>query len=298
MNILPFASPFWLLCLLIIPIIIYLYIKNKFKRKSFIRFSNLSIIKASGGNVSRLKKHIIFSLHILAIIVLIFAMARPQYSLKTYVDVEGVDIVLLLDLSRSMKFIDGTHPDFEHITRGNRLYYYDKYGTIPNRLQIAKKVIKDFIRKRPNDQLGLVVFAEFPLSLCPLTLDHNILIEYLEDVSLERIGALGDTAIGDGIGIAINSLRTSKAKSKLVILLTDGNNNTGEKGPIEVARIAKRTKTKIYTIGIGDIKDVYEPDENAGKGFYVLRPVNHGERLDTSILNKNIRDNRCKKLCC
>ena len=130
--------------------------------------------------------------------------------------------MLLLDLSRSMKFVDGIDPQFEHHTRGNRLYYVDKYGNIPSRLKIAKKVIRDFINKRSNDQLGLVGFAEFPISLCPLTLDHNILIDYLENASLEKIGALGDTAIGDGIGASLNGLRSSNANSKLIILLTDG----------------------------------------------------------------------------
>ena len=245
MSFLPFANPLWLLSLLIIPVIIYLYVKDKFKRKIYLRFSNIKLIKTAGGEVSKIKRHLPFVLQMIALFFLIIALSRPQHDVRTFIDVEGVDIILLLDLSRSMKFVDGINPNFEHTTQGNRLYYYDKYDTVPSRLQIAKKVIRDFINKRTNDQLGLVGFAEFPIALCPPTLDHNILIEYLESASLEKIGALGDTAIGDGMGVALNGLKHSKANSKLIILLTDGNSNTGEKGPVEVAKIAAKMGVKI-----------------------------------------------------
>ena len=160
---------------------------------------------------------------------LILALARPQ-TLNTEREIltEGIDIVLSIDISGSMNAED-FHPQ--------------------NRLAVAKEEAKRFILGRKNDRIGLVVFAKKSITQCPLTQDYDILTHFLEQVQL---GTLQDgTAIGMGIANAVNRLRESKAKSKVIILLTDGENNAGNIDPLTAAQLAKGYKIKIYTIGIG-----------------------------------------------
>jgi Ca-activated chloride channel family protein len=166
-------------------------------------------------------------------VLLVIALARPQYgNEQTKVTTEGIDIVLTVDVSGSM-----LAEDFEI---GGRRY---------NRLYIVKQVVKDFIRKRSNDRIGLVVFAGRAYTQCPMTLDYGMLLQLLEKV---EIGMVEDgTAIGSAIGSSVDRLRGTKAKSKVIVLLTDGRNNAGEIDPFTAAEIAKAFGIKIYTIGAG-----------------------------------------------
>lgn len=165
---------------------------------------------------------------ILTLFFLIVALARPQSAFRQHdVQVEGVDIVLALDISGSMKAMDFR----------------------PNRLGVTKKVAAEFIKNRPTDRIGLVVYAGEAYTQCPVTTDHHTLLGLLDKVKFDLIE--DGTAIGDGLGTAINRLRDSDAKSKIIILLSDGVNNRGYMDPYSVAEIAKNMGIKVYTIGCG-----------------------------------------------
>ena len=168
-------------------------------------------------------------LRALVIVLLAFALARPQWGRKGQeISSEGVDIMLVLDISGSMRA--------EDFKPHNRLY-------------VAKQVIKDFIEGRHSDRIGLVVFSKQSFTQCPLTLDYGVLFNFLDQVDF---GMIEDgTAIGLAIANAVNRLRESDAKSKVVILLSDGRNNAGEIDPITAAQMAKAMKVKIYTVGAG-----------------------------------------------
>lgn len=172
--------------------------------------------------------HICFLLQLVAIAALIVALARPQtHDSERSSKVEGTDIVLCLDISSSMLATD----------------------LAPTRFQAAKDVARKFVSARPDDNIGLVVFSGESLSLMPLTSDKSAVINAISNVDM---GALNDgTAIGDGLSSAINRLVSGKAKSKSIILLTDGTNNAGDVAPSTAARIAKQKGIKIYTIGVG-----------------------------------------------
>lgn len=165
----------------------------------------------------------------LGMVLLALALARPQsgHSYMEYMT-RGVDIVLTLDCSSSM-----LSEDFKP----------------NNRFHVAKEVVKDFVSSRPNDRLGLVVFSGEAFTQCPLTLDHGVLLTFLEQAS---VGMMEDgTAVGNAVAVAVDRLRGSEAKSKVIVLLTDGKNNRGEIAPMTAAEIAKTYGIKIYTVGVG-----------------------------------------------
>ncbi|MCF7863668.1 MAG: VWA domain-containing protein, partial [Kiritimatiellales bacterium] len=173
-------------------------------------------------------------LYALGLVCLIVALARPQRGLdESRVRTEAVDMILLVGLSESMDT-----QDFVTLTR--RM----------SRLDAAKDVIERFLEKRPNDRIGMVGFATLPYAVAPLTLDHSWLVSRLEGLHTGMLDGRR-TAIGDGIASAVNRLRESKAKSKLIILLTDGSNNFGTLSPENAARAAEALGIKIYTIGAG-----------------------------------------------
>jgi Ca-activated chloride channel family protein len=188
---------------------------------------------------------------------LIVAIARPQRGLsESRINTEGVDIVLLLDLSTSMET-----PDFS------------RNGQRQTRIDSAKQVISDFIVKRKDDRIGMVGFAALPYSIAPLTLDHSWLVQRMDGL---RTGMLEDgTAIGDAIASAVNRLRDSKAKSRIVILLTDGINNRGELTPENAAQAAAALGIKVYTIGVGGGLPVQ-------RGFFTLPP----QEIDEATLKR------------
>lgn len=223
-----FAQPlYFLLLLLFIPILGW----QIWKRHKIKPGITLSTVKSFAGGKKTWKQRFFWLplfFRYLALVLIIVALARPQTAFKrNKIDVEGVDIVITLDISGSMKMMDFS----------------------PNRLEAAKKVAGDFIEGRPNDRIGLVVYAGEAFTQCPLTSDHQTLLGLLEKVKFELIE--DGTAIGDGLGTALNRLRESEAKSKIVILLTDGVNNTGYLDPYSAAEIAHNLGIKVYTVGCG-----------------------------------------------
>ena len=241
-----------ILILILIPLILANYASRK--ESGNLRFSSLNLFKnIKPGKAARLK-HLLISLRIFTIILLIIALARPQSGkAHSKIKTEGIDIVLALDVSGSMLAEDFTVKE-------------ERY----NRLYVAKEVVKDFIKWRENDRLGMVIFAGQAYTQCPLTLDYDILLQFLEKVN---IGMVEDgTAIGSAIGVCVNRLKSSTAKSKVVILLTDGRNNSGEIDPFTAAEIAKTFDIKIYTVGAGTKGLAPYPTKGAF-GFTVYKPM-------------------------
>jgi Ca-activated chloride channel family protein len=234
-----FKDPeFFFLFLLWLPTI-WMYIRRERHARPSVRFSDLSVVQKLSKTASVQARHIVFALRLCGIALIIIALARPQKgNTEEEVSTEGVDIVLVLDVSTSMKALD----------------FKPK-----NRLHVAKMRIGEFIEKRRHDRIGLVVFAARSYTKCPLTLDYNVLLGLLEDV---RFGDIEDgTAIGTAIATAAQRLKSSPAKSKVMILLTDGANNRGEISPQTAAAACAKLGMKIYTIGVGRPGEVPYPVE-------------------------------------
>lgn len=227
-----FRDPLILLFIfVIIPPFLYFHLCRRVS--NHIIFPSLEVMKHLKPSFFYRYRHIVIILRSMAITLLIVALARPQYgNEQTKVITEGIDIVLAVDISGSM-----LAEDFE---LGGRRY---------NRLYVVKQVVKDFIKRRTNDRIGLVVFAGRAYTQCPMTLDYGMLLQLLEKA---EIGMIEDgTAIGSAIGSSVDRLKDTKAKSKVMILLTDGRNNAGEIDPFTAAEIARAFGVKIYTIGAG-----------------------------------------------
>jgi Ca-activated chloride channel family protein len=225
------------------------------RRRASVNFPDGALLKTLPVSLTVRLQPLFPLLYAVGLACLIIAIARPQKGLsETHTNTEGVDIVLLLDLSTSMNT-----PDFAQ--NGQRL----------TRIASAKAVISDFIKKRTDDRIGMVGFAALPYSVAPLTLDHSWLVQRMDDL---RTGMLEDgTAIGDAIASAVNRLRNSEAKSRVVVLVTDGENNRGELSPENAAQAAAALGIKIYTIGIGGGLPVRQ-------GFFTQAP----EEIDTTAL--------------
>ena len=224
-----FQNPWFLLGLLAIPFLIWDYLHKNRRRKASIRFPSLAIVKRVPESLAYKLRHILVVLRVLTLGLLCVALARPQYGEAVEdVTTQGIDIVLALDLSTSMKIMD-FRPQ--------------------NRLFVAKRTIEKFILGRRNDRIGLVVFAGQAFTQCPLTLDYGVLVQFLKKADF---GMMDDgTAIGTGILTGLNRLRGSAAKSKVMVLLTDGENNAGEVDPVTASKAAAALGIKIYTIGVG-----------------------------------------------
>ena len=223
-----FANPGFLWLLLLLPAIGYYLWWRRKKLVVTLQFSSLQIFKTIPKTMRERIRHVPLVLRMLAIAIFIIAFARPQsVSDKQNISTEGIDIVLELDLSGSM-----LAEDFN-----------------PNRIEAAKQVASEFIDGRTNDRIGLVVFSAESFTQCPLTTDYPVLKNLLHEV---KNGMIADgTAIGLAIANGVNRLKDSKAKSKVMILLTDGVNNRGEIDPITAARIAATYGIRIYTVGVG-----------------------------------------------
>jgi Ca-activated chloride channel family protein len=224
------VHPFCLLLLLLIPALLWWRSR---RRGAAVHFPDSGLLHRLPVSLTVRIQPLWTILYVLGLICLIVAIARPQRGLQeSRINTEGVDIVLLLDLSTSMET-----PDFSH------------NGMRQTRIESAKQVIGDFIEKRKDDRIGMVGFAALPYSIAPLTLDHSWLLQRMDSL---RTGMLEDgTAIGDAIASAVNRLRDSEAKSRIIILLTDGINNRGELTPENAAQAAAALGIKVYTIGIG-----------------------------------------------
>ncbi len=223
------ADPWLLLLLGLLPLLWWWY-----RRRSVsLRFASLGVMRLVHRSKWRGLRHATFALRSLAILLVVLAIARPEKgNSRTERQTEGLDIVLIVDTSRSMEAQD-----------------FEWKGERPTRLDVVKAVIADFIRERPSDRIGMVVFGTEAFTQAPLTLDHEVLLRFLKSV---QIGMAGDaTAIGDGIGTAVHRLKDIEAKSKVAILLTDGGNTAGRLDPVAAAQAAKAMNVKIYTIGVG-----------------------------------------------
>jgi Ca-activated chloride channel family protein len=208
-------------------------------------------------------------LPILAAILMIFGLARPQRAhSRTEVTLNGIDIVLALDVSGSMQALD--------FAIGEQRV---------NRIEVVKSVVSKFIEERPNDRIGLIAFAGSPYLVSPITLDHGWLQQNLERVT---VGAGDDgTAIGSAIAAAVNRLRMTSAKSKVVILLTDGMNNTGKISPLAAAEAAGALGVKIYTIGVGARGKAPIPVKDAaGRLHLIMVPVDVDEKTLQAVADR------------
>jgi len=251
-----FLAPYWLLGLTLLPIMAAWYLSQREKR-----YVNLNLPSLEAFEKSSLRGRLRVLLPILralTVVTLFIAMARPQLTLQEEeITADGVDIMMVMDLSSSMLAQDFT----------------------PDRLEVSKDVAADFIDKRKYDRIGLAVFSGEAFTQCPLTTDHRILKEFLDGL---QCGILQDgTAIGMGLSTAVNRLKDSEAKSKIVILLTDGDNNAGYIKPITAGEIARELDVKVYTIGIGSKGAARTPIRRRSNGDYVygMSQVNFDEDL-------------------
>ena len=216
---------FWLL--LLIPVMVGWYIWRREKLQGSLRMSAMSgFLKVKSSYL--FLRHYGIVLKSLALFALIVALARPQSALSWQdTTTEGIDIVIATDISGSMLAED----------------------LKPNRLEAGKNIAIDFIKDRPDDRIGLVVFSGESFTQCPLTIDHDVLINLFKDITN---GMIEDgTAIGMGLATAVNRLKDSEAKSKVIILLTDGSNTSGSIPPATAAEIAKQMNVRVYTVGVG-----------------------------------------------
>ena len=223
-----FAYPWILYGLIVIPLLIIWYVKKSNKQKPSILISTTKFLAKPKG-IKSLFFHIPFMLRCFGLSFLIIALARPQlkFSNQSF-EGQGIDIMLCLDVSGSM-------------------YHTD---ILPNRLEASKEVAKDFVQERPGDRIGLVVFGNNGLTMCPLTTDNSALIERINNITTTELTGAA-TVIGTGIATSINRLKDSKSKTKIIIFLSDGVNSSGAISPETAIELAKVFNIKIYTIGIG-----------------------------------------------
>lgn len=228
MNGIAFAEPLFLYLLIVIPAMIVFYILKQQKVTASVRMPGLQSFAEAGITFRHYLRHILFAFRTIAIALLIIVLARPQKTDRFQnVSTEGIDIMLVQDISGSM-----LSRDFK-----------------PDRIEAAKNIATEFISGRPYDRIGLVVFSGESFTQCPLTTDHAVLINLLREI---QSGMIEDgTAIGMGLATAVNRIKDSQSKSKVIILLTDGVNNKGEIAPATAADIAKTFGIRVYTIGVG-----------------------------------------------
>jgi Ca-activated chloride channel homolog len=223
-----FESPAFLYLLIILPVMIGYYVWRQHKAYASLSVPGLQQFGSSGTTFRHWLRHILFGFRTVAISLVIIVLARPQAT-SSYQDVstEGINIVMALDISGSM-----LARDFK-----------------PDRLEASKNVATEFITGRPYDKIGLVVFSGESFTQCPLTTDHAVLINLMREM---KSGMIEDgTAIGEGLATAVNRIKDSEGKSKVIILLTDGVNNRGIIAPVTAAEIAKTYGIRVYTIGVG-----------------------------------------------
>ena len=249
--------------LLFIPLAMYVawYIMQGRHKTPVMKISTVSLFTKKGlKSYKNYLIHVPFVLRVVTMAMIIIVLARPQSTNSWQnTEVEGIDIMLAMDVSTSMLAMDLS----------------------PNRLEAAKQVAAEFVNGRPNDNIGLTIFAGESFTQCPLTVDHAVLLNMLNSVKCDIVsqGIIEDgTAIGMGIANAVSRLKESKAKSKVIILLTDGSNNRGEISPEAAAEIAKKFGVRVYTIGVGTNGEAPYPYN----GHVINVPV----EIDETTLNK------------
>lgn len=256
---LSFAYPWVLWFLIIIPLMLFWHYFKGRKRQLGINYSSFKLLESIPSNWKEKIKDAPIFFRAAGLAFMIIALARPQtFSSGENIFAEGIDISLVLDISGSMLAED----------------------LRPNRLDAAKKVIDDFIEGRVSDRIGLVVFSRFAFTQCPLTVDYNVLRNLLGDI---KSGMIEDgTAIGNALANGVNRLKDSEAKSKIIILLTDGVNNSGEVDPLTAVEIAKNYGIRIYTIGVGSRGEAPYPVQTPFGIRYQMVPV----EIDEALLKK------------
>jgi Ca-activated chloride channel family protein len=255
-----FAYPWILYFLILIPFMLFWYWwRGKFSQPT-LNYPSLNVFSDLPSTWKEKLKDLPVILRVLAVGLLIVALARPQnFSSGENIYTEGIDISMVLDISGSM-----LAEDFK-----------------PNRLEAAKDVIDDFVRDRISDRIGLVIFSREAFTQCPLTIDYSVLRNLLKEI---KTGMIEDgTAIGNGIANGVNRLKESKAKSKVIILLTDGVNNAGEIDPRSAAKIAQDYDIRIYTIGVGTRGEAPYPIQTPFGIRYQMVPVEIDEPLMKEI---------------
>jgi Ca-activated chloride channel family protein len=258
-----FGQKEFLWVLILIPILVTLYILIHKRKQTDVSFSSFQNFPGYKPSLRQRLHHLPFTLWILGCAAIIIALARPQTSSSGQnVTTEGIDIVMALDISASM-----LAEDFK-----------------PNRIEAAKKVAEQFIDGRPTDRIGLVIFSGESFTQCPITSDHAVLKNLFSGI---QSGMLADgTAIGEGLATAVNRIKDSKAKSKVIILLTDGVNNIGEISPQTAGEIAKTFGIRVYTVGVGTQGSAPYPMKTPFGIQYQNMPVEIDEAVLQEIANE------------
>jgi len=262
-----FAHPYLLLLLVLLPAAAWL--KGRQGKSPAFLYSSVRMLAGLTTVRKSRAGRFLAAMRWFAVAVLIFALAQPQLTnSETTVRASGVDIVVAIDLSGSMRAED-------FVLKGERI----------NRLAMAKSVLEKFIQERPNDRIGLVAFATEAYTAAPLTLDHDFLQANLERLDLGTIQEQS-TAIGSALSTSINRLRDIEAKSKIVVLMTDGQNNAGSIDPIVAADAAAALRVKVYTIGVGTQGEAPVPVYFMGQKVYRRQPVDIDEETLKAIADK------------
>ena len=259
-----FANPKLLWLLLLVPLSIIWYILRHKKQEAAVNFSDLKGMVKLPKTWKAYLRHLLFALKMAALALLIVALARPQSSsTNSTSNIEGIDIVMAMDVSGSMLARD----------------------LKPDRLTAAKNVASDFVKGRPGDRMGLVIFSGETFTQVPLTTDHGVMLNMLAEM---KNGLIEDgTALGDGLATAISRLKDSEAISKVVILLTDGMNNAGSVDPYTAAEIAKLYGIRVYTIGVGTYGTAPYPVQTMFGTQMQQIKVEIDEKLLTTIANSS-----------
>ncbi len=223
-----FAHPYFFALLTLIPFMVWWQYRGRKNNHPAMRLTTVAALAGAQHGIRARYRPVMFILRCITLVALTISLARPQSSNTTVNnESDGIDIMLAMDVSGSM-----IAEDFK-----------------PNRIEAAKKVALEFVDKRPTDRLGLVIFSGESFTMCPITIDHNVLKEQIAQI---RNGMITDgTSIGMGLATSVDRLRNSKAKSRIIILMTDGVNNMGLIDPLTALEIAKAFKIKVYTIGVG-----------------------------------------------
>ena len=251
-----FAHPYYFGLLLLIPFMIWWQLRSKKADSPALRLTSLTGLSATAAGARARFRPVLFILRVITLVMLVIALARPQSSNTTEnIDSEGIDMVISMDISGSM-----VAEDFK-----------------PNRIEAAKAMALKFVDQRPTDRIGLVVFSGESFTMCPITIDHNILKEQISQI---RNGMIQDgTSIGMGLATAVDRLRFSKGKSKVIILTTDGVNNMGLIDPATALEIAKAYKIRVYSIGIGTMGQAPMPVQTPFGTQKQMVPVEIDEAL-------------------
>ncbi|MFA6623274.1 MAG: VWA domain-containing protein [Fibrobacteraceae bacterium] len=249
-----FQNPEAFFLLILVPLLAMAYLWRERKRKTTIKFPALRLAKRATPSWRMRLRHLVPALRLAALCCFIVALARPQNATEVeYTSTDGVDIMLALDVSGSMSTLDMlTRADqaklgvmnAERVLKTGEFWNYSRLG-------YAKQVIADFVQKRNSDRLGLSIFAGRSFTMCPLTLDYGSLLDILSGVSNDSMSVGNGTAIGDGLMTSLARLEKSDAKSRVVILLTDGRDNASLVPPLHAAEVARALGVKVYTVGVG-----------------------------------------------